>query len=188
MLLCWNISCYCIACREGHLQVVYRVSCFCYKAKTEKIRSDIFWEKLLWWGSHGTKMRLSEILSSYKTGVPWLIERNSNRKKKKKKNEGLVLILRKNKWDNQEYGNSWWSMRKKGKVHADRDQSQVADSVSKGLLLSWKVCWMWEVKMLPGHTLMQETWQTDWARSNCRLQKGRDKDKVSGVDQQRTWV
>lgn len=56
----------------------------------------------------------------------------------------MDLVLRNNKWGNQKYGNSWWSMRKE--AHTDRNRRQIADSSSKELFLSGLGYWMWLVR------------------------------------------
>lgn len=55
-------------------------------------------------------------------------------------------------------------MKKKGKVHAKRDKSQVEVSASAPLHASFLN--VAGDKLLPRNVAMQEVWQTDWTRSN----------------------
>lgn len=55
-------------------------------------------------------------------------------------------------------------MKKEGKVHTKRDESQVEVSTSAPLLTS--LLNVAGDKLLPSNVAMQEVWQTDWTRSN----------------------
>lgn len=55
-------------------------------------------------------------------------------------------------------------MKKEGKVHTQRDESQVEVSTSAPLLTS--LLNVAGDKLLPSNVAMQEVWQTDWTRSN----------------------